>query len=355
MPRKKAGSGPFRMAAAASVLVLAGAFIGGCGCVVREVIDQATVTARGIAAKNEINQLSSEGYDVREANSQWFQALQAWTEGDYARANQLIDGVYAALSDVELVAERVYYQSSGGLTVSGLLFRPAQGSGPWPTIIVNHAGFGTAADFSDVALGIRDKGYLVFNPDFRGSGKSQGQHELAKGEVDDVIYAIEYLKSRGLIEDDRIGMYGQSHGASVSLLAAERYPAVKAVVAEAGFSDAVGLYRNAVAHSDDPLMKDALEQALAMAGGTPEQAPWEYEVRSAINYVDSMQAATLLIHGAKDPLIPVDQAYRMYDALRNAGKTVELKVYENEEHTVVQADNRAEVWELMFAWFAKYV
>jgi dipeptidyl aminopeptidase/acylaminoacyl peptidase len=348
-------NGPLKIAVAIMIIVIIGAVIGGCGCVVAKVIDQAAVTARGIAAKNEINQLASDGYDVREANTQWFQALQAWTDGDYALADQFIDGTYAALKNVELVAERVYYQSSGGLTVSGLLFRPAQGSGPWPTIIVNHSGFGTAADFSDVALGIRDRGYLVFNPDFRGSGKSQGQHELAKGEVDDVTYAIEYLKSRGLIEDNRIGMYGQSHGASVSLLAAERYPGVKAVVAEAGFTDAVGLYENALAHSDDPMMKEGLDQVLPMAGGTPEQVPQEYAVRSAINFVDSMQAATLLIHGEDDPLIPVDQAYRMYDALKNAGKIVELKIYPNEAHTVVEASNRAEVWELMFAWFEKYV
>jgi dipeptidyl aminopeptidase/acylaminoacyl peptidase len=346
---------PLKMAAVVLIILVVGALVGGCGCVVAKVIDGATVTARGIAAKNEVDQKASDGYDVREAKAQWFQALDAWEKSDFALANQYIDGTYAALKNVELVAERVYYQSSGGLTVSGLLFRPTQGSGPWPTIIVNHSGFGTAADFSEVALGIRDHGYLVFNPDFRGSGKSQGQHELAKGEVDDVIYAIDYLKSRGLVEDDRIGMYGQSHGASVSLLAAERYPGVKAVVAEAGFTDAVGLYENAVAHPDDPMLKEALDQMLPMAGGTPEQVPEVYAVRSAINYVDSMQAATLLIHGENDPLIPVDQAYRMYDALKNAGKIVELKVYPNEAHTVVDPANRAEVWDLMFAWFARYV
>ena len=337
------------------VILMTSILIGGCGCVVTMLIDQASVTMRGIAAKNEVDQKANEGYDVRAAKAKWNEALQAYTQGDFPLAGKLIDETYAALKNIEKVAERVYYQSSDGLTVSGLLFRPSQGGGPWPTIIVNHAGFGTAGDFSEVALGIRDRGYLVFNPDYRGSGASQGQHELAGGEVDDVVNAIEYLKSQGLVEDDRIGMYGQSHGAAVSMLAAERYPGTRAVVAEAGFYDAVGIYENGLAKSSDPTMKQYIDEMLPMVGGTPEQVPEEYRVRSAINFVDDDQAAVLLIHGTQDPLIPVDQAYQMYDALKNAGKTVELKIYPDESHTVVNPANRAEVWEMMFDWFEKYV
>src|SRR4030042_4058341 len=107
---KPAANGPLMMAAVILIIIVLGALIGGCGCVVTKVIDQATVTARGIAAKGEVDQKASEGYDVREAKAQWFQALQAWTEGDYTLANQFIDETYAALQDVELVAERVYYQ-----------------------------------------------------------------------------------------------------------------------------------------------------------------------------------------------------------------------------------------------------
>ncbi len=324
------------------------------GCAVAKIIDQATVTARGIASKNEVDQKANDGYDVREARAKWSQALEAYNQGDYNTADRFIDETNQALKNIRKVAERIYYQSSGGLTVSGLLFRPSSGEPPWPLIVVNHSGFGTAGDFSEVALGIMDHGYLVFNPDFRGSGKSQGQHELAKGEVDDVINGIEFLKSKGLVEDGHIGMYGQSHGASVSLLAAERYP-INAVVAESGFTDAVGLYENAKAHDNDALVKAGLDQVVPMLGGTPDQVPQEYAIRSPLKFADDMQAAVLLIHGAQDPLIPVDQAYEMNDALKNAGKTVELKIYPDEAHTVTQPANRLEVWDLMFAWFQKYV
>lgn len=341
--------------AVAVLLILSTALLaGGCDCSLTRFISQVGVTVRGLAAANEISQKANQGYDVRQARAKWIEALDAYNRGDFSRAGKLVDEVYRLLSDLELAAERVYYQSLDGLTVSGLLFRPSQGEGPWPAVIVNHAGFGTAGDFSDVALLIRDRGYLVFNPDFRGSGESQGSHEGAKGEVDDVIAAVDYLVSRGLVQDGRLGMYGQSHGAVVSMLAAERDTRIKAVVAEAGFYDAADLYYNAV-NSGNAQVRSLVDQFLPMTGGTPEEMPEEYAVRSALNYASSTEAAVLLIHGEKDPLCPVSQARRMYEALRAAGKRVDLKIYPDEAHCVNDPRGRQEVWELMFAWFEKYL
>lgn len=351
--RRRYGGMTRALAAALAILTVA-MLSSGCSCALKQVIDQATVTVRGLAAANEVSAKANEGYDVREARARWLEALDAYNQGDFTRANQLVDEVYAALSDLEKVAERVFYQSSGGLTVSGLLFRPTEGEPPWPTIIVNHAGFGTAGDFSDVALIMRDWGYMVFNPDFRGSGESQGVHEGAKGEVDDVIYAIDYLESQGLVEGGRIGLYGQSHGAAVSMGVAGRSPEVKAVVAEAGFYDAADLYYSA-SESTDPGVKPVFEEFASMVGGSPEELPQEYEARSAINHAQDVRAAVLLIHGEQDPLIPVDQAYMMYEALRAAGVTVELKIYPDEAHCVNDPAGRAEVWEMTRAWFDEHV
>jgi dipeptidyl aminopeptidase/acylaminoacyl peptidase len=335
-----------------SVLVFGAVMLGGCS--ITQTIDKALVTKHGLDAANAINAKARDGYDVREARAKWTQALQAYTSNDMAKTDLLIKESLALLyKSSTKVAERLYYKSADGTRVSGLLYKP-EGAGPWPLIVVCHAGFGEGADFSEVALGIRDKGYVVFNPDFRGSGKSEGKHEAAKGEVDDTISGIKYVKSLGVVQDDRVGIYGQSHGAAVALLAAARYPGIKAVVEEAGFTDAVDIY-NSESNSTDPTVVQLRGELLQMVGGTPDQVPEEYKVRSAIYYADKINAPVLLIHGAKDPLIPVSQAQRMYDALKAAGKTAQLKIYPDEAHTVSSPAGRAEVWEMMFAWFKKYV
>lgn len=337
---------------ATTLLVALG--LSSCQCALKDLIDKGAVTARGVQAINDVNAKAAEGYDVRVARAKWLEALTAYNQGDYELTNRLIDDTYSLLDDLQLVAERIFYHSADSTLVSGLLFRPPQGSGPWPLVVVNHAGFGTAADFSDVALVFVDRGYLVFNPDYRGSGSSEGQHELAKGEVDDVISGIDYVKSQGLVKDNRVGLYGQSHGAAVAMLASSRDPDIKAVVEEAGFSDAVDLYYNVV-NNPDPNIRSLLNDAEFMKAGTPETAPEEYAVRSAINYAGSITAPTLIIHGAKDPLIPVSQAQRMYEALKAGGTVTEIKIYPNEAHTVSDPAGRVEVWELTLAWFDKYV
>lgn len=322
------------------------------GCGLTQIIDKASLTKRGFDIANQIKEKANDGYDVREVRAEWLAALDVYNKDDLAKAKDYLDQIDAQMGGLTKAGERIFYKSTGDITVSGLVFKPP-GNGPWPMVVVNHAGFGSAADFGDVGLVFRDKGYLAFVPDFRGSGESQGKVELAKGEVDDVINGIKYLKAQGIVDDDRVALYGQSHGAAVSMLVAARYPGIKAVVEEAGPTDMVSAYENIVA-SNDPAAKELLNQLKSIIPGTPEQTPEEYYVRSAINFVKDINAPILLVQGAKDPLVPLDQATRMYDALKAAGKTAELKVYPNEAHCVNDPAGRAEVWQMTLDWFKKY-
>ncbi|MBN2168150.1 MAG: S9 family peptidase [Actinobacteria bacterium] len=342
----------FSSSALVLVLVLVCTLLPGCSCVIGNLVERVKVVVSGVQAYGEMSNEAADGYDVREARANWYKALEAYNNGDLETARQFVKATYSSLDNLEKVAERIYYRSSGGIKVSGLLFRPEEGKGPWPLVVVNHAGFGTAADFSDVALIVRDKGYLVFNPDFRGSGESEGEWELAKGEVDDVISGIEYVKSLGIVDDSRVGIYGQSHGATVALIAAGKYPGIKAVVAEAGFTDMRALEEN-VTNSDDPAIRKLGEEAKKRLGRNPTEE--DYYQRTALNFVDGVQAAVLIIHGGKDPLIPVEQATTYYEKMKAAGKWVELKIYPDDEHCVTSQEGRKEVWDLMFNWFEKYL
>lgn len=325
---------------------------GGCSCGVKEVIDQVSLTARGLQILNLIKEKAGEGYDVRSPRAKWIEALDSYSKGDYLRTSALLDKIETEIPSLKKVGERIFFKSTGDITVSALVFKP-QGKGPWPAVAVNHPGFGEAADFSDVGIVFAEKGYLALVSDYRGSGKSEGRHELAKGEVDDVIFGLKYLESKGWIDDERIAATGQSHGATVSILAAAKYKKIKCVVAEAGFSDAVEGYKH-ISTSDDPASKEMFAKVKEIIPGGPDQYPEEYAVRSAINYVKDINAPVLLIHGAKDPLVPVDQSTKLYEALKAAGKTVELKIYPDEGHCVNNPLGRAEIWNMTLEWFRKY-
>lgn len=328
------------------------------GCRGAELVNKALVTKRALEFADELTTRSRQGYDVTPSRVKWNEAVHAYGNEEWDRTNELVKEARKLLADCNTrIAERLYYRSLDGTLVSGLLFKP-EGAGPWPLIVLCHAGFGEGADFSDVSVLVRDQGYLVFNPDWRGSGESEGKNEGALGEVDDTIAGIKYVRSLGLVEGSRIGMFGQSHGGAVAMLTAARYSGIKAVVEEAGFADTTNLFESEVATTnalEDTYLKMVKNELLKMIGGMPEEVPEAYAKRSAIHVADRINCPVYLIHGEDDPLVPSSEATLMYNALKAAGKTAEVKIYENEPHCVSTEQNRNDVWRIMFEWFERYV
>jgi dipeptidyl aminopeptidase/acylaminoacyl peptidase len=187
----------------------------------------------------------------------------------------------------------------------------------------------------------------VFCPEYRGCGESEGEAEWAAGEVRDVLAAIEYLGTCGLT-DGRIGLYGVSHGAAVSVLAAGRNPEIDAVVAESGFYDMRGFYDHFVM---------AREEFIRACGGTPEQVPGEYDRRSALNYVDDIDCPVLITHGKQDMVVPYQQAVDMHEALVTAGNPAALLLFEDGGHWISdpERERRAGYMEMVVWWLAAYL
>ncbi|MCX7920756.1 MAG: alpha/beta hydrolase [Clostridia bacterium] len=79
------------------------------------------------------------------------------------------------------------------------------------------------------------RGYNVLTFDFRNAGTSEGTFtSIGLYEKDDILGAIDYVKSRG---SRNIVLMGFSMGASSSLLAASESSDVDAVIEDSGFSD----------------------------------------------------------------------------------------------------------------------
>ena len=64
---------------------------------------------------------------------------------------------------------------------------------------------------------------------------------------------------------------------------------------------------------------------------------------------------TLIIHGEKDPCVPVNQAYAFYHALREQRVPVELVVYPREGHGFRERDHLRDLYTRLVNWFEKYL
>lgn len=81
-------------------------------------------------------------------------------------------------------------------------------------------------------------GYGALMFDFCGHGDSEGNLvTYGVREADEIGAAIAYLRGRGDVAMDRLGVMGYSLGAISAVLAATKYPELRAVVIESGFAD----------------------------------------------------------------------------------------------------------------------
>ena len=142
--------------------------------------------------------------------------------------------------------EEVVFRSDG-LQLHGFLWKP-EGSGPFRAIVWNHGSEKLPGSQPALAKFYTAHSYVFFVPHRRGQGRSPGDYiqdqvaqaspreraqrmvELQQAEVDDVIAALNYLKSRPFVDPARIAISGCSLGGIQTLLAGEADLRVRALV-----------------------------------------------------------------------------------------------------------------------------
>lgn len=226
-----------------------------------------------------------------------------------------------------VVVERLTYQSDG-LKVHGELYLPPS-SGKLPLVIFNHDGIsGISRSHRLSAVRLALAGYVVFCPSYRGEDGSEGVVEIAKGEVRDVLHSLPFLKAHPRVNPHQIAFVGASHGALISILAAARYPEVKAVVSAYGVMDIYQWY--AYLKKTGQLGHDLITERTYGLG--PAKRPQSFAVRNAVSVVPHLTCPILLLQGALDTTVPPEQAKIMKAALDRAGKSVTLKIYPDALH-----------------------
>jgi len=130
----------------------------------------------------------------------------------------------------------VLFRSAGSapLDLEGLLHLAA-GEGPQPAAVVCHPhplGGGTMhnAVVAAIARSLVARGITALRFNFRGVGRSEGQHDYGRGERADVAGALDWLLSQPGVDPQWVAVVGYSFGAWVGLAQAQEDPRPTAVV-----------------------------------------------------------------------------------------------------------------------------
>mmetsp|Transcript_31369 Transcript_31369/g.76851 ORF Transcript_31369/g.76851 Transcript_31369/m.76851 type:complete len:844 (+) Transcript_31369:157-2688(+) len=133
--------------------------------------------------------------------------------------------------------ELFHFELNDGTTLHGCVYKPAGGTGPFPTVLNTYGGPRVQLVMNDFRLTQHYKhqllahlGYAVVVVDGRGSYKRGLAFEgaiykhLGKIELEDQVAGVEYMIRQGVVDGSRVAMSGWSYGGYMALMAMAKRP-----------------------------------------------------------------------------------------------------------------------------------
>jgi len=242
-------------------------------------------------------------------------------------------------------AEEVRVTARDGLEVPAFLLRPRTGTAPFPAVWIVHGGPESQSrdGFDPVAQFLVACGIAVVKPNVRGSTGYGRAYEHADDvrkrldSVDDLADLWRALTGRGLLDPARQAVMGGSYGGFMTLSTLTRHPDLwRAGVDIVGIANMVTFLERT-----SPWRRPVRE---AEYGSLEHDREFLLEV-SPISQVDRMTAALLVIHGARDPRVPVEESELIVSELTRRGRPVEYLRYEDEGHGLTKLANRRHAYD----------
>ena len=246
---------------------------------------------------------------------------------------------YPSIHDADVGESRMFaYKAADGLAMDGALTLPAgRAAKGLPLVVLPHGGPivpGDQAGFDWIAQAFASRGYAVLQPNYRGTlGYGDDFSRAAQGEwgrkmQTDLSDGVAALAKEGLIDPHRVCIVGASYGGYAALAGVTLQKDIyRCAVAVAGVSDLPKFvtWVNLRQGGDSRSRKFWTELMGASSGpGAAEISP----ARQA----DKVSAPVLLIHGADDTVVPIEQSRMMERALKSAGKPAQLVTLPSEDH-----------------------
>jgi len=283
-------------------------------------------------------------------------AIASLRSGSYPGSDIIVEEVLEPGSNYDRMLTS--YKSEG-LKIYALLTIP-KGDIPddgWPAIIFNHGyipplEYRTTEKYIAYVDGFARNGYIVFRPDYRGHGSSEGEAPGGYGSnayTIDVLNATSSLKryndqisSQGKIVDiNRIGMWGHSMGGFITLRNMVTTPDIKAGVIWAGvvasYPDLINNWHRSNGPTSTPSIANSSRrwrQLLVEQFGEPSNSSSFWQSISANFFLKDISGPLQIHHGTADTSVPVVFSSDLEKQMKKEGKEVELFVYEGDDHNI---------------------
>ncbi|MDP4710226.1 MAG: prolyl oligopeptidase family serine peptidase, partial [Saprospiraceae bacterium] len=163
-------------------------------------------------------------------------------------------------------------------------------------------------------------------------------------DYEDVMAGVDLAIEKGYADPERLGVGGWSYGGILTNYVITRTDRFKGAIS--GASEV--LYRSNYGHDHYQLQ---WEKELGL--------PWEnadaWERISPFNKVANIVTPTLVMGGAEDWNVPINNSEQLYQALKRLGRETQLVVYPGEHHGISRPSFQRDRYERYLNWYDKYV
>jgi dipeptidyl aminopeptidase/acylaminoacyl peptidase len=254
--------------------------------------------------------------------------------------------------------ETIEWTAPDGLRIEGVLIYPAnyEEGKRYPLITHIHGGptgfwpMRFMAGWHDWGQWLAAQGYAVLLPNPRGSaGRGRefawrNRSNWGHGDFGDILSGVDAVIARGVADPDRLGICGWSYGGYLTSWAIGQTDRFKAAIAGAAVTNMLSMQA-----SDIPTFLPVMMRAPSYG----DQAT--YLRSSPITYVANAKTPTLIVHGAADVRVPVEQGRELYTSLQALGVETEMVVYPREPHIFAERAHQRDLLTRVAAWFNRRV
>jgi dipeptidyl aminopeptidase/acylaminoacyl peptidase len=253
--------------------------------------------------------------------------------------------------------QSIDWQGPDGFREDGVLTYPPDFAKDqkYPLVLLIHGGPQASSTIGFDSLGqiIAAHGYLVFEPNYRGSDNLGNAYQRAiyrdagAGPGRDVMAGLAEVEKMGIVDTDKIAVSGWSYGGYMTSWMIGHYHIWKAAVSGAAVNDLIA----------EATVSDGNRTDYYGMGGSPWVGDnWKiYREQSPVTYAANIHTPTLILCDTGDFRVPIDQSYEMYHALKDNGTPVQFFAYPVSGHFPGDPVRIEDVFKRWTGWIDKYL
>ncbi len=232
---------------------------------------------------------------------------------------------------------------------------------PMPAVVLVHGGpwtRGTELEWDAESQFLASRGYVVIEPEFRGSlgyGDAHyraGWKQWGKAMQDDVSDALAFAVQQRWVNPARACIAGASYGGYATLMGLAKDPAqYRCGIAWAAVTDPRLMFS---VHWSD-ISSYHKRYTMPQMIGDPETDASSLAAVAPIELAARIKSPLMLVHGSLDRRVPIVHGERMRDALIKAGNPPEWHVYGDDGHGWRREENTIDFWQRAEKFLARHL